>query len=207
MDAALRVGARRASARASTCERTLDWLDELDPGARAGPAPGRAAARHRARVPRPGLALRLGRGDWALDAYVDYHQGRCAQLPRGAGWPSTAPTRAWPATPSRSSPCTSAGGWPEADLLQAADSLSFIETMAPLVRRWIADGTTSRESALAKLRFMWERIRVPAAHELGRALDERALRGVQRGVTRLAAAARRSPRRSRCAPSSATTRW
>ena len=33
------------------------------------------------------------------------------------------------------------GGWPEADLLQAADSLSFLETMVPLVVGWVeSDG-------------------------------------------------------------------
>src|SRR5919112_224331 len=38
------------------------------------------------------------------------------------------------------------GGWPEADLVQAADSLSFLETMGFLVRRW------PRPAAEAKLR-------------------------------------------------------
>jgi hypothetical protein len=60
--------------------------------------------------------------------------------------------------------------------VQAADSLSFIETLGPLVRQWIADGTVSRESGLEKMRVMWERIQVPAAHELGREPYEGALR-------------------------------
>jgi hypothetical protein len=65
------------------------------------------------------------------------------------------------------------GGWPEADLLQAADSLSFIETLTPLLREWVVTGRSSRESALAKLDFMWDRIQVPRAHEIGRSLYER----------------------------------
>ena len=32
------------------------------------------------------------------------------------------------------------GGWPEADLVQAADSLSFLETMVPLVVGWVQAG-------------------------------------------------------------------
>ena len=67
------------------------------------------------------------------------------------------------------------GGWPDANLVQAADSLSFIETLGPLVRQWIADGTVSRESGLEKMAAMWERIQVPVACARGRGLYERAL--------------------------------
>ena len=50
------------------------------------------------------------------------------------------------------------GGWPEADLLQAADSLSFLETMVPLVAGWITKGRTGPERAFAKLQWMHDRI-------------------------------------------------
>jgi hypothetical protein len=50
------------------------------------------------------------------------------------------------------------GGWPEADLLQAADSLSFLETMVPLVEGWITKGRTGPERAFAKLQWMHDRI-------------------------------------------------
>jgi hypothetical protein len=50
------------------------------------------------------------------------------------------------------------GGWPEADLLQAADSLSFLETMVPLVAGWITSGRTGPERAFAKLQWMHDRI-------------------------------------------------
>ena len=46
----------------------------------AGSAPRRAAARHRARLPRPGLALSSRAGTGRSPHYVDYHQGRCARL-------------------------------------------------------------------------------------------------------------------------------
>src|SRR3954471_7796474 len=50
------------------------------------------------------------------------------------------------------------GGWPEADLLQAADSLSFLEVMVPLVEGWITKGRTGPERAFAKLQWMHDRI-------------------------------------------------
>jgi hypothetical protein len=50
------------------------------------------------------------------------------------------------------------GGSPEADLLQAADSLSFLETMVPLVEGWVTSGRTGPERAFAKLQWMHDRI-------------------------------------------------
>lgn len=158
------------------CLRTLDWLDALEPGAR--PALRIAALLHdiERAFPDPGSPYVSGR-DWAVPHYVDYHQGRCARFltrwlgEQGADPALTADAVALVAVHEH-------GGWPNADLVQAADSLSFIETLGPLVRRWIADGTVSRESGVEKLRFMWERIQLPAAHERGRELYERALQEI-----------------------------
>ena len=50
------------------------------------------------------------------------------------------------------------GGWPEADLLQAADSLSFLETMVPLVVGWVESGRASRERAAGKLQNSLDRM-------------------------------------------------
>ena len=176
IEAALRF-AREQHPHAEHLVRTLDWLDALAPGARRGAAPGRAPARHRARLPRPGVALRLRR-DWAFEVYVDYHQGRCARLltrwlaEHGAEPALIADAVAIVAVHER-------GGWPDADLVQAADSLSFIETLSPLVLRWIAEGTTSRESGLEKMRAMWDRIQVAEAREQGRELYERVMRELE----------------------------
>ena len=164
--------ARAEHPHAAHLERTLYWTRELDPEAERRPAARRPAARHRARVPDPGSPFDSAR-DWSLDAYVDYHQGRSAahlsrwMAERGAGADEISPAVALVAVHER-------GGWPEADVLQAADSLSFIETLTPLLREWIATGRSSQADALAKLDSMWDRIRVPAAHERGRALYESA---------------------------------
>jgi hypothetical protein len=66
------------------------------------------------------------------------------------------------------------GGSDEEDLLQAADSLSFLETNAELVARWYTSGRCSRERARAQNDRMYERIRIERARELARPLWERA---------------------------------
>jgi hypothetical protein len=79
------------------------------------------------------------------------------------------------------------GGWPEADLLQAADSLSFLETMVPLVTGWVESGRAPRERAAAKIRHSVDRMRpgqdrarLLAAPYLEQALD--ALDAVREGA-------------------------
>jgi kynurenine formamidase len=64
------------------------------------------------------------------------------------------------------------GGWLEADLVQAADSLSFLETMVPLVLGWVETGRAPRDRAEGKLRHSVERISadLPRAREIGDAL-------------------------------------
>jgi hypothetical protein len=62
------------------------------------------------------------------------------------------------------------GGDAEADLLQAADSLSFLETLQELVVGWVADGRCSAAKAEAKLRYMRDRIRIPEASRRADAL-------------------------------------
>jgi hypothetical protein len=65
------------------------------------------------------------------------------------------------------------GGTPDADLLQAADSLSFLETNP--AARWVRERRASPERAAAKLRAMHGRMRLERARELARPYLERAL--------------------------------
>jgi hypothetical protein len=146
-------------------EQTLVWLDRLAPAA-TGPVRLAALLHDIERAtPDPDSPFDSAR-DWNRDAYLDYHQGRSAahladwMAGHGASSGDTEVAVALVAVHER-------GGWRDADLVQAADSLSFIETMTPLLADWVASGRSSGPTALAKLDNMWQRIRVPRARELG----------------------------------------
>jgi hypothetical protein len=70
------------------------------------------------------------------------------------------------------------GGTPDEDLLQAADSVSFLETNAELIAGWFTSGRCSRERAKAQHRWMFERIKVERARELARPFYEEAIAAV-----------------------------
>jgi hypothetical protein len=74
------------------------------------------------------------------------------------------------------------GGSPEGNLVQAADSLSFLEVNGRLVISWVIDGETSLDNGIKKLDWMYERIGVPEARALARPLHERAVAEVRRAV-------------------------
>jgi hypothetical protein len=65
------------------------------------------------------------------------------------------------------------GGSSPADILQAADSLSFLEVNP--AARWVREGLAREDEAARKLRAMHDRIRVEAAKEAAAVLLERAL--------------------------------
>ncbi|HYY03603.1 MAG TPA: hypothetical protein VE736_06935 [Gaiellaceae bacterium] len=67
------------------------------------------------------------------------------------------------------------GGTPAADVLQAADSISFLDVNDGVVLRWLADGRATREQARGKLDYMLERIRIERARELALPLYERSV--------------------------------
>jgi hypothetical protein len=67
------------------------------------------------------------------------------------------------------------GGLEGADLVQAADSLSFLETLQDVVRGWVISGECGAEQARAKHRYMAERVRVPDARRLAGPLLAQAL--------------------------------
>jgi hypothetical protein len=67
------------------------------------------------------------------------------------------------------------GGSPDGDLMQAADSISFLETNAPLVSGWANRGKCTPEKALEKLRWMGERVRHPEGSRIAQRMMERAI--------------------------------
>lgn len=71
------------------------------------------------------------------------------------------------------------GGSPAADLLQAADSISFLEVNDGLVVRWIEEGRASQAQARAKVDHMFERIRPHHARELAAPFHARSLERIE----------------------------
>ena len=149
--------------------RTVHWLRVLAPD--ASPALLLAALTHDIErlfpaPDAPAFDARLGPAD---PDYVRRHSERSVRIvgdwlrEQGADQPLIANTTALIAVHED-------GGWPEADLLQAADSLSFLETN---VDRFIARIPT-RQNGLgpaevrAHVRHTLDRIRVPAARDLAR---------------------------------------
>jgi len=66
------------------------------------------------------------------------------------------------------------GGSPDANLVQAADSLSFLETNIDLMLGFAKTGKYSRADVAFKIDQMYERIQLPAAKELARPMWEQA---------------------------------
>jgi hypothetical protein len=66
------------------------------------------------------------------------------------------------------------GGTPDADLVQAADSLSFLETNIDLMIGFVKSGKYPLEVIAGKFDEMYERIRVPMAKELARPMWDHA---------------------------------
>ena len=112
-------------------ERTLHWADWIDPG--ASEAVRIAAVTHDAEraYPDPDVAWDSA-VSWDDPDYNRWHQERCARIV--AEW-----LREQDVEPALADEVEALvrvheeGGWPEADVVQAADSLSFLETMVGLV--------------------------------------------------------------------------
>jgi len=151
-------------------ERTLAWLLALDPD--ASEAARIAAATHDVERAYPdGDAPWDSARDWDSVEYNRWHQDRCADM-IGPGLRDRGASAELADAVAGLVRVHEDGGWLEADLVQAADSLSFLETMVPLVVGWVESGRASRERAEGKLRHSVERISpdLPRAREIGEAL-------------------------------------
>jgi hypothetical protein len=74
------------------------------------------------------------------------------------------------------------GGTPGADLVQAADSLSFFEVNWEVVVRWVREGRATPAQSRAKLDWMLERIRLPAARTLAVPYYDRSVAQLERAA-------------------------
>jgi hypothetical protein len=157
--------------------RTLDWIVALEPN--ASQAVRLAALTHDIERHFPGgPRADPRRGGWADPDYLRAHSERSARFV--AQWLGD---RGAEESLVRSTVelvrAHELGGSPEADLLQGADSLSFLEVNGWLVAEWIASGRSTIDEAREKLDWMFSRIRDPRARELAEPLHRRALRRLE----------------------------
>ncbi|MFL5829765.1 MAG: cyclase family protein [Solirubrobacteraceae bacterium] len=158
--------------------RTEDWALELDPA--AGERLRLACVLHdiERAFPDPDVDWDSAR-DWDNPVYNRWHQDRCAEIASTWLREQRAPDELVGGV-DRLIRVHEDGGWPEADVLQAADSLSFLETLVWLVLEWVRSGRASRERAAAKLRSSLDRIKpeLQRARELAQPLLEDSLRAL-----------------------------
>lgn len=153
--------------------RTLDWLLVLDPDA---DEPLRLAAithdmeRHFPGGPVDDLSIPPAGGG----AYRRAHSERSAAIV-GAWLREQGAADELAAAVERLIVLHETGGDPEADLLQAADSISFLEVNVDVPYAWVRDGRCDLDRARAQHTWMFERIRLPRATELARPFYERAV--------------------------------
>ncbi len=159
--------------------RAEDWVVELDPA--AGTALRLAAVLHdiERAFPDEDAGWDSAR-DWDSPAYNRWHQDRCAVIASDWLREQEAPPELV-AEVDRLVRVHEEGGWPEADLLQAGDSLSFLETMVPLVVGWVESGRAPRERAAGKVRNSVERLApgLDRARELAEPMLRDGLRAVE----------------------------
>jgi hypothetical protein len=158
--------------------RTRDWLLRLD--SEAGLALRLAALTHDIERHFPGGPIQ-DLTVWPDDEgeYRRLHSERSAQIVgewlRGEGGDHALVSQV-----ERLILTHESGGKPDEDLVQAADSLSFLEVNPKLLARWYTSGRAPKERAKAQAQWMFERIRVPRARKLARPLYEEALAVVDR---------------------------
>jgi hypothetical protein len=152
--------------------RTRDWLVALAPGAEE--ALRVAALTHDIeRRVAGGPVLDAARQSWDDADYLREHSERSARIV--SAW--LVDRRAGDELVARVSELIvrhEIGGDADADLLQAADSLSFLEVNAVRARRWVDEGRCDEAQAQAKLDWMRDRIGVDGARGPAQALHERA---------------------------------
>ena len=157
--------------------RTREWLLELDPD--AGEALRLAALTHDIERYFPGGPIQDKTGPWDDPVYNRAHAERSARIV-GEWLAEQGTQRDLVASVEELILLHETGGTPEADLLQAADSISFLETLADIACGWVRDGVCDAEHAKEKHRWMLERIRVPRARELALPLYRQAVAAIDR---------------------------
>jgi hypothetical protein len=158
--------------------RTREWVLELD--AEAGLALRLAALTHDIERNFPGGPA----PDPTDPDYARVHADRSARIV-GEWLASQDAPKELTAEVARLVAAHEVGGWREADVLQAADSLAFLEVNATRPAAWVRDGRCSPAEARARLREMSDRIAVEEARAPARTLLEDAERRLEQALAEL----------------------
>ena len=153
--------------------RTRDWVLELDPD--ASDALLLAALTHDIERHVPGGPRQdKAHAAWDDPDYLRAHSERSAEIV-GSWLRSQGAPRPLEHEVSELIVLHEVGGSPGADVLQAADSISFLETLSDVAVAWIRAGECSAEKAREKHDWMFERIRIERARQLAQPAYERAV--------------------------------
>ena len=150
--------------------KSLEWLDRLAPG--SSEAARLAALTHdmERAFPGPDQPVMTAFDD---PVYLAAHSGRSARIvgawlrEQGAGEDLARPVEDLIRAHET-------GGWPEANLVQAADSLSFLETNIDLFLNMARSGKRTVREVRAKFDISYDRIQVPEARGPALPMLERA---------------------------------
>lgn len=150
--------------------RALDWLDRLAPGSRE--AVRLATLTHDMERAFPGSdSPRMTTLDDPV--YERLHSERSARIV-GAWLRANGASEVLVRDVEELILAHETGGWPEADMVQAADRLSFLETNIDLFLDFVRSGRFSAAEVRTKFEHSYHRIQVPQAKALALPLFEEA---------------------------------
>jgi hypothetical protein len=179
---AVRSWVRERSPQAPHLERTLAWTIELDPDASEEVQIAALGHDMERAFPEGSPRWEAARG-WQDPLYDIAHTERSARFVgdflRDHGVPEPSVREVVRLILAHES-----GGWHDADVIQAADSLSFLETMGRPVARWVAEGRATAEQARGRIDHAVRRIRYAPAKEIAASMLPKALRDFDDEVAR-----------------------
>jgi hypothetical protein len=179
---AVRGWVRENSPQAPHLERTLAWTIELEPDASEEVQIAALSHDMERAFPEGSPRWEADRG-WNDPLYDIAHTERSARFVgdflRDQGVPEPSVREVVRLVLAHES-----GGWHDADVIQAADSLSFLETMGGPVARWVLDGRASTEQARGRIDHAAQRIRLGPARKIAESMLPRAMRDFDEELAR-----------------------
>jgi hypothetical protein len=170
----VRSWVRERSPQASHLERTLAWAIELEPDSSEEVRIAALSHDMERAFPDGSPKWEADRG-WQDPLYDTAHTERSARFVgdflRDHGVPERTVREVVRLILAHES-----GGWPDADIVQAADSLSFLETMGRPVARWVVDRRATAEQARARIDHAVKRIRLAPARDIAATMLPKAMR-------------------------------